>query len=41
MNAVLLYPRFPETFWSLKHTLKFIRKRATVGSQVAELYLTL
>jgi len=28
MNALLLYPRFPDTFWSLKHALRFIRKRA-------------
>ncbi|MGA2443084.1 MAG: B12-binding domain-containing radical SAM protein [Tepidisphaeraceae bacterium] len=29
MNALLLYPEFPDTFWSLKHALRFIRKRAT------------
>jgi len=28
MNALLIYPSFPDTFWSLKHALKFIRKRA-------------
>ena len=28
MNALLLYPKFPDTFWSLKHALRFIRKRA-------------
>ncbi|MCK4298739.1 MAG: B12-binding domain-containing radical SAM protein, partial [Planctomycetes bacterium] len=28
MNALLLYPEFPDTFWSFKHALKFIRKRA-------------
>ena len=30
MNVLLLYPEFPDTFWSLKHALKFIRKRATL-----------
>jgi radical SAM superfamily enzyme YgiQ (UPF0313 family) len=30
MNALLLYPRFPDTFWSFKHALRFIRKRASV-----------
>ncbi len=28
MNVLLLYPEFPDTFWSFKHALKFIRKRA-------------
>lgn len=28
MNALLVYPSFPETFWGFKHALKFIRKRA-------------
>jgi radical SAM superfamily enzyme YgiQ (UPF0313 family) len=28
MNALLIYPEFPETFWSLKHALKFLGKRA-------------
>ena len=27
MNALLLYPQFPDTFWSFKHALRFIRKR--------------
>jgi radical SAM superfamily enzyme YgiQ (UPF0313 family) len=30
MNVVLLYPEFPDTFWSFKHALKFIRKRASL-----------
>jgi radical SAM superfamily enzyme YgiQ (UPF0313 family) len=30
MNALLLYPRFPDTFWSLKHALRFIGKRAAL-----------
>ncbi len=29
MNALLLYPRFPDTFWSFKHALKFVMKRAS------------
>ncbi len=28
MNVLLIYPEIPETFWSFKHALKFIRKRA-------------
>ncbi len=28
VNVLLLYPEFPDTFWSFKHALKFIRKRA-------------
>ncbi len=30
MNALLVYPEFPDTFWSFKHALKFIRKRASL-----------
>src|SRR5512136_117509 len=30
MKALLLYPKFPDTFWSFKHALKFIRKRASL-----------
>lgn len=30
MNALLLYPEFPPTFWSFKHALKFIRKGASL-----------
>ncbi|MBI5835785.1 MAG: B12-binding domain-containing radical SAM protein [Candidatus Eisenbacteria bacterium] len=30
MNVLLVYPRFPDTFWSFKHALKFIHKRASV-----------
>ncbi|MEI7729848.1 MAG: B12-binding domain-containing radical SAM protein [Verrucomicrobiota bacterium] len=29
MNVLLLYPEFPDTFWSFKHALKFIRRRAS------------
>ncbi len=28
MKVLLLYPPFPSTFWSFKHALKFVRKRA-------------
>ncbi|MGO9340041.1 MAG: B12-binding domain-containing radical SAM protein [Terracidiphilus sp.] len=28
MNALLVYPEFPETYWSFKHALKFVGKRA-------------
>jgi radical SAM superfamily enzyme YgiQ (UPF0313 family) len=30
MNVLLVYPEFPDTFWSFKHALKFIRKRASL-----------
>src|SRR5450631_3183143 len=29
MNALLVYPQFPDTFWSFKHALKFVGKRAS------------
>ena len=28
MNVLLIYPEFPDTFWSFKHALKFVRKKA-------------
>ena len=28
MNILLIYPEFPDTFWSFKHALRFIRKKA-------------
>jgi len=28
MNALLIYPEFPDTFWSFKHALKFLGKLA-------------
>ncbi len=28
MNVLLIYPKFPDTFWSYKHALKFIKKKA-------------
>ncbi len=44
MNVLLIYPEFPDTFWSFKHALKFIRKKAalpplgllTLGSMLPE-----
>ena len=30
MKVLLLYPECPDSFWSLKHALKFIRKKAAV-----------
>jgi radical SAM superfamily enzyme YgiQ (UPF0313 family) len=28
MNALLIYPQFPDTYWSFKHALAFLGKRA-------------
>ncbi len=28
MKILLVYPQYPDTFWSFKHALKFIRKKA-------------
>jgi radical SAM superfamily enzyme YgiQ (UPF0313 family) len=28
MNVLLIYPEFPDTFWSFKHVLRFVRKKA-------------
>ena len=44
MKALLLYPSFPDTFWSFRHSLKFIHKKAafpplgllTVGTMMPE-----
>jgi radical SAM superfamily enzyme YgiQ (UPF0313 family) len=30
MNILLLYPEFPDTFWSFKHALEFVGKRASL-----------
>ena len=30
MKALLIYPEFPDTFWSFKHALGFIRKKAAL-----------
>lgn len=29
MNVLLIYPEFPDTFWSFKHALKFVQKKAS------------
>ena len=29
MNILLVFPKFPETFWSFKHALKFVSKKST------------
>jgi radical SAM superfamily enzyme YgiQ (UPF0313 family) len=29
MNVLLIYPEFPDTFWSFKNALKFVRKKAS------------
>ncbi len=44
MKALLIYPEFPDTFWSFKYALKFIHKKAaypplgllTVGAMLPE-----
>lgn len=30
MKVLLIYPEFPDTFWSFKHALKFIRKKSSI-----------
>ncbi len=30
MNILLIYPEFPDTFWSFKHALEFVHKRASL-----------
>lgn len=30
MKILLIYPEFPDTFWSFKHALKFIKKKASL-----------
>jgi radical SAM superfamily enzyme YgiQ (UPF0313 family) len=30
MNILLVYPEFPDTFWSFRHALKFVGKRAAL-----------
>jgi len=30
MKVLLVYPEFPDTFWSFKHALEFVRKRAAL-----------
>jgi radical SAM superfamily enzyme YgiQ (UPF0313 family) len=46
MNILLIYPQYPDTFWSFKHALKFISKKAvnpplgliTVASMLPEFW---
>jgi len=28
MNILLVYPKYPDTYWSFKHALKFVSKKA-------------
>ena len=30
MNVLLVSPEFPDTFWSFKHAIKFIRKKSSL-----------
>ena len=30
MKILLVYPQYPDTFWSFKHALKFISKKAAL-----------
>ena len=30
MNVLMIYPKYPDTYWSFKHALKFISKKAAV-----------
>lgn len=30
MHALLIHPEYPETFWSFKHALPFVRKKAAL-----------
>ena len=30
MRVLLIYPEFPDTFWSFNHALKFIRNKAAL-----------
>lgn len=29
MNILLIYPKYPDTFWSFKHALQFVRKKSS------------
>ena len=37
-KILMLYPEFPNTFWSFKHALNFVRKRAggLAASRIAD-----
>ena len=30
MNILLVYPQYPDTYWSFKYALKFISKKASI-----------
>jgi hypothetical protein len=30
MRTLLIYPQYPDTFWSFKHALKFIHRKAAL-----------
>ncbi len=30
MKTLMIYPKYPDTYWSFKHALKFISKKAAV-----------
>ena len=30
MNVLLVFPKYPDSFWSFKHALRFISKKAAV-----------
>jgi len=34
MNILLIYPECPDSFWSFKHALKFISKKAAAPSWI-------
>ena len=36
MNILLIYPEFPDTFWSFKYALKFVRKKASLLPLMAQ-----
>ena len=46
MKALLVYPTYPDTFWSFKHAIKFISKKAvhpplgllTVASMIPDVW---
>lgn len=31
MNVLLVYPKYPDTYWSFKHALRFISKKAAIA----------
>jgi hypothetical protein len=30
MNILLVYPQYPDSFWSFRHALRFISKKAAI-----------